>query len=82
MIRASIALKALLPLGAVLALSACGNSEEPTYETDTTDVSGGEFTVNPEDPNAVPVDTPDTPMTPVPDDSTAQTPPATDAPAQ
>ena len=81
MIRASTALKTLLPLGTALALSACGGNEEKNYEADATDVSGGELIANPEDPNAVPVDTPDTPMTPVPEDSMEET-PATDAPAE
>lgn len=81
MIRASIALKTLLPLGAALALSACGGNEEKNYEADANDVSGGELIANPEDPSAVPVDTPDTPMTPVPEDGMAED-PATDAPAQ
>lgn len=55
-----------LPLAGVLALSACAKeAEEPTYEADATDESGGELIVTEEDPNAVPVDVPETEMTPV-----------------
>ena len=39
---------------------------EPTYEAGVTDVGGGELIVSDEDPDAVPVDVPDTPMTNVP----------------
>ena len=41
---------------------------EPTYEAGATDVGGGELIVSDEDPDAVPVDVPDTPMTPVPEE--------------
>jgi hypothetical protein len=68
---------AVLPLAAAMALSACGaEPEETTLETDTVDQSGGELIVSEADPEAVPVDTPDTPMTPVPVDE------GTAAPAQ
>ncbi|QZD91388.1 hypothetical protein K3162_07325 [Qipengyuania xiapuensis] len=61
--------RSILPLGAALALAACGGeAEEPTYEADAEDMSGGELIVTEEDPDAVPVDTPDTPMTPVPEE--------------
>lgn len=57
-----------LPLTAALALAACGGQpEETTYEADAEDVSGGELIVTEQDPDAVPVDTPDTPMTNVPE---------------
>lgn len=85
MIRSSTALKAVLPFGAALALAACGGTEEErTYEADVTDLSGGDLIVSEEDPNAVPVTTPDVAMTPVPveeaaDDAAA---PATDVPAE
>ena len=60
---------ALLPAIGALALAGCGSAEdtEPTYETDVEDLSGGELIVSEEDPDAVPVDTPDTEMTPVPE---------------
>ena len=60
----------LAPALAALALAACGAAEEEevVYEADVEDVSGGELIVSEEDPDAVPVDTPDTPMTPVPVD--------------
>lgn len=60
--------RSILPLGAALALAACGEAEETTYEADAEDLSGGELIVTEEDPDAVPVDTPDTPMTPVPEE--------------
>ena len=60
----------LAPALAALALAACGAAEEEEVvsEADVEDVSGGELIVSEEDPDAVPVDTPDTPMTPVPVD--------------
>ena len=69
---------ALLSLAAPLALAACAE-EEPTYETDTTDVSGGELIVTEETP-AVDVELPETPMTPVPEDEAAAEPEASAAP--
>ncbi len=60
----NLAAGAALPLLAALALGACAK-EEPTYEADVTDESGGEMVVSDVDPDAVPVDTPDTEMTPV-----------------
>lgn len=63
---------AALPLAAAFALAACGGEpEQTTYETDATDVGGGELIVSEPDPDAVPVDTPDTPMTNVPDEGAA-----------
>lgn len=63
--------KTALPLSAALALAACGSSEEPaadqtpaTYSTDVEDLSGGEIIATEEDPNAVPVELPETPMVP------------------
>lgn len=41
---------------------------EPAYEAGATDVSGGELIVRDPDPDAVPVNVPDTPMTEVPPD--------------
>lgn len=57
----------IAPALAALALAACGEPEEPSYEADATDMSGGELIVSDEDPAAVPVDTPDTEMTMTPD---------------
>lgn len=54
---------ALLALGGAAMLAACGAQEEKTYEVDATDESGGELIVSDVDPEAVPVDTPDTEMT-------------------
>lgn len=56
---------AVLCAAPLLALSACGGNEEQTYETDVTDLSGGELIVTEETPG-VPVNVPETPMTPVP----------------
>lgn len=60
-----------LPLAAALALalSACGEAEEPAYEVDATDEGGGELIVAEDQADAVEVDTPDTPMTNVPEES-------------
>ena len=57
--------------GAALALAglaACSSEPEPApqYEADVTVPSGAELIVTEQDPNAVNVDTPDSPMTPVP----------------
>ncbi len=60
---------ATLPLAAAFALAACGaEPEETAYEVDATDEGGGELIVTQPDPDAVPVDTPDTPMTNVPEE--------------
>ena len=54
---------------ALIALAACAQEpEKKTYEADVEDVGGGELIVTQEDPDAVPVDLPETPMTPVPVD--------------
>ncbi len=61
--------RVILPMGAALALSACGGAadeETTTYETDTVDQSGGELEVVQPDPDAVPVELPETEMTNVP----------------
>lgn len=62
--------KLLLPGAFALALAAC-QAEEPTYEADAEDLSGGELVVSPEDPDAVAVDLPETPMTPAPEEAMA-----------
>lgn len=65
--------RSLLPLaaaGLAFSLAACGEREEPTYEADVEDLSGGELIVSEPDPDAVPVDLPETPMTPVPPEGT------------
>lgn len=53
--------KAIVPLAGAAALVAC-SAEEPTYEVDATDESGGELIVTEETP-AVEVDLPETEMT-------------------
>ena len=55
-----------LPMLGLFALVACGQPAETTYETDVVDESGGELIVTQPDPNAVPVDLPETEMTNVP----------------
>lgn len=61
-----------LPLAAMLGLAACSQGDEKAYEADAADQSGGELIVTDEDANAVPVDTPDTAMTPVPPEEAPQ----------
>ena len=51
-----------------MALAACAESEDTTYEVDATDEGGGELIVTEQQPDAVEVDTPDTPMTNVPEE--------------
>lgn len=78
MTRARITAKALLPLSTafVLSLSGCnqGAEEKETHEAGVEDVGGGELIVSEPDPNAPPVDLPETPMTPVPPASPAPSP--------
>ena len=50
-------------VGLLLALAACGESEDTAYEVDATDEGGGELIVAEDQADAVEVDTPDTPMT-------------------
>ena len=58
---------ALFYATAALALPACGETEEETtYEADAVDLSGGELQVADPDPDAVPVDLPETEMTNAP----------------
>ena len=47
-----------------LSLAAC-QAEEPSFEADAEDMSGGELIVAPEDAEGVDVELPETPMTPV-----------------
>lgn len=63
-----LAATATLPIAAAMALSACGSSEEPEYEADATTQDGSELIVNDVDPNAAPVDLPETEMTMSPDE--------------
>ena len=56
---------ALLPALALLSLAACQN-EPVDLEPAVEDQSGGEIIAEPVDPNAVPVDVPETPMVNVP----------------
>ncbi|MFC3100135.1 hypothetical protein [Altererythrobacter lauratis] len=64
----------------VMLLAACQNEPVETV-ADVEDQSGGEIITTPVDPNAVPVDLPQTPMTNVPADAAA-TPAAEETPAQ
>ncbi len=71
--------RSLLPLaaaGLAFSLAACGEREEPTYEADAEDLSGGELIVSEATPG-VPVNLPETPMTPVPEGEAGATPDAT-----
>lgn len=66
-------MSALLALCGAALLAACAEQEEKTYEVDATDESGGELIVSDVDPEAVPVDTPDTEMRNVtPDEETTE----------
>lgn len=58
-----------LSFGFALSLAACGEQDERTYEADATDVSGSELIVATPTPGAPDAELPETPMTPVPDDS-------------
>lgn len=56
----------------LVALAACGKAEDAaTYEPDVTDESAGNLIASEVDPSAVPVDLPETPMTPVPTEESA-----------
>ena len=56
----------VLALAGAFALAACQSEEtEPTLEVDAEDMSGGELIATPADEEAVDVDLPETPMTPV-----------------
>lgn len=58
---------ALFCATAALTLAACGQAEEEaTYEVDAEDLSGGELQVADPDPDAVPVEVPETEMTNAP----------------
>lgn len=72
MIMTRTGIRAGLAAASLAALAACGSSEDAaTYEADVSDESGGSLIVSEPDPSAVPVDLPDTPMTPVPPEGTA-----------
>ncbi|MFC3098826.1 hypothetical protein [Alteraurantiacibacter palmitatis] len=71
---------ALAPALALLSLAACQNEPVETV-ADVEDQSGGEIVTTPVDPNAVPVNVPETPMTNVPADAAAA-PAAEETPAQ
>ncbi|QKG70664.1 hypothetical protein [Erythrobacter mangrovi] len=55
-----------LSLAASLALAACNQADEREYEVGATDEGGGELIVTEPDPDAVPVELPETEMTNVP----------------
>lgn len=69
---------ALLPVAVLLSLAAC-QQEPVNLEPDVEDQSGGELIAEPVDPDAVPVDVPETPMVNVPAEESAA---ATETPAQ
>ncbi|WP_198045938.1 hypothetical protein [Novosphingobium aquimarinum] len=72
MITNRTALRAGLAALGLVALAACGQSEDAaTYEPDVTDESAGNLIASEVDPSAVPVDLPETPMTPVPTEESA-----------
>lgn len=73
---------AALSLTAALALAACGEAEETTYEVDATDESGGELIVADEDAEGVEVDVPETEMTNVPPEEMDDTAEETDTAAE
>ena len=78
--KATTAARLLLPLGAALALAACGSdADDTTMTTDTVDESGGELQVTQPDPDAVPVDLPETEMTNAPAEEAT---PAAETPAE
>ena len=52
-----------LSLVASLAVAACSQAQERSYEVDATDESGGDLIVTEVDPDAVPVDLPEVEMT-------------------
>ncbi|MEQ8411770.1 MAG: hypothetical protein RIB52_09465 [Erythrobacter sp.] len=59
-------------LAPALALAACAEEEEKTYEVDAEDLSGGELQVREVDPDEVPVDVPEVEMTPVRPEDTGE----------
>ncbi|WP_137680766.1 hypothetical protein [Aurantiacibacter suaedae] len=64
--RISARTATVLALSGAFALAACQSEEtEPTTEVETVDMSGGELIATPADEEAVDVDLPETPMTPV-----------------
>jgi len=65
-------LAAAVPLAAALALAACAEPEEKSYEADATDEGGGELVVTEESGDAVEVELPETAMTNVPAEEAAE----------
>jgi hypothetical protein len=57
---------------AALALAACAEEEEKTYEVDATDESGGDLIVRDVEEGEVPVDVPEVEMTNVPPEETGE----------
>lgn len=70
--------RSVLPAAALLlALAACApEAEEKAYEVGAEDVGGGELQVSEADPDAVPVELPETPMTNVPAEEPVEEPAA------
>lgn len=61
-------------LAGALALGACGKKEEPSYTADATDESGGQLQVTDQSSEGVPVNVPETAMTPAPDAAASSAP--------
>ncbi|WP_338241730.1 hypothetical protein [Aurantiacibacter hainanensis] len=66
--------RSILPLGAALALAACGGAEEEDveYEVGAEDLSGGELITRDPEEKGVPVDIPETEMTMASDEEIAE----------
>lgn len=66
--------RSILPLGAALALAACGGAEEEDveYEVGAEDLSGGELITRDPEEEAVPVEIPETEMTMASDEEMAE----------
>lgn len=76
--------KSTLPLGAALALAACGGAEEEDveYEVGAEDLSGGQLQTSETGEDAVPVDLPQTEMTNASDEEIAAAQAAEEAAAE
>ena len=66
--QTNFSFKLLLAAVAAVGLAGCGEEPAKEYETDVVDESGGELIVDELNPDAVDVNLPETPMTPVPEE--------------